>query len=383
MNKIKANERDVNNGIIKSKYNNLFFQNSFKTKKSNDMLSLDSQENSKKSLNFEILKPRSHTFDMRKSNNNQPIRININNIKLADNNINNKNENVIFLNTNKLPKIIPRLSLSNFNKKNRNINQSPNKLNNNMINSYKFNDFNKTFGIIGFNGITFNNSNNRFRNTSYKINNINNLKPLDSLNDKLRYKLLKEQLLTPNNNLNIDSNANVNNNIIINNEISSEKDKKNINTNKNSFNSKTTINSNNKYHNIINNSLNANIFKNKKMKLEKHDNIAKKDKEDENNSKNEENNDSFINELNDLLSNVKGNNASHKHLLEQIDDSNKTNESDDDDKEPDPRINFEQISRLNKSRPQTSYGGLNARRKNLQSAMENKNNRPATSNISE
>ena len=183
---------------------NLFFQNSFKTKKSNDMLSLDSQENSKKSLNFEILKPRSHTFDMRKSNNNQPIRININNIKLADNNINNKNENVIFLNTNKLPKIIPRLSLSNFNKKNRNINQSPNKLNNNMINSYKFNDFNQTFGIIGFNGITFNNSNNRFRNTNYKINNINNLKPLNSLNDKLRYKLLKEQLLTPNNNLNID-----------------------------------------------------------------------------------------------------------------------------------------------------------------------------------
>ena len=61
-------------------------------------------------------------------------------------------------------------------------------------------------------------------------------------------------------------------------------------------------------------------------------------------------------------------------------------DSDDDDKEPDPRINFEQISRVNQSRPQTSYGGLNARRKNLQSAManiKNKVNRPTTSNIPE
>ena len=41
---------------------------------------------------------------------------------------------------------------------------------------------------------------------------------------------------------------------------------------------------------------------------------------------------------------------------------------------------------MNQSRPQTSYGGLNARRKNLQSAMQNmrnKNNRPATSNVPE
>ena len=66
--------------------------------------------------------------------------------------------------------------------------------------------------------------------------------------------------------------------------------------------------------------------------------------------------------------------------------NSKTIESDDDDKEPDPRINFEQISRVNQSRPQTSYGGLNARRKNLQSAManiKNKANRPTTSNIPE
>ena len=89
----------------------------------------------------------------------------------------------------------------------------------------------------------------------------------------------------------------------------------------------------------------------------------------------------------DLFSNVKSNNDSQPHFHENIvDENNKINESDDDDKEPDPRINFEQISRVNKSRPQTSYGGLNARRKNLQSAMQNvrnKKNRPTTSNIPE
>ena len=65
-----------------------------------------------------------------------------------------------------------------------------------------------------------------------------------------------------------------------------------------------------------------------------------------------------------------------------MDDNYNSNDSDN-DKEPDPRINFEQISRVNKSRPQTSYGGLNTRRKNLQTAFKNLNNRPATSNIPE
>ena len=51
----------------------------------------------------------------------------------------------------------------------------------------------------------------------------------------------------------------------------------------------------------------------------------------------------------------------------------------DEDEEPDPRINFEQINKINKSRPMTSYGGLNARRKNLQSALQKNKNRPTTS----
>ena len=95
----------------------------------------------------------------------------------------------------------------------------------------------------------------------------------------------------------------------------------------------------------------------------------------------EENNDSFINELNDLFSNVKNN---HNDSQPNVEENNKNNESEDDDKEPDPRINFEQINKVNQSRPQTSYGGLNARRKNLQSAIQNvrnKNLRPTTSNV--
>ena len=94
----------------------------------------------------------------------------------------------------------------------------------------------------------------------------------------------------------------------------------------------------------------------------------------------EDNNDSFITELHNLFPNEKRNNDSQQNLNEQIDEIDK-NESDD-DKEPDPRINFEQINRVNKSRPQTSYGGLNVRRKNLQSAFKNRNSRPATSNVS-
>ena len=43
----------------------------------------------------------------------------------------------------------------------------------------------------------------------------------------------------------------------------------------------------------------------------------------------------------------------------------------DNDKEIDPRINFEKINKLNQSRPQTSYGGLNTRRKNLENALQN------------
>jgi hypothetical protein len=47
---------------------------------------------------------------------------------------------------------------------------------------------------------------------------------------------------------------------------------------------------------------------------------------------------------------------------------------------PDPRINFEQINEVNKSRPQTSYGGLNARRKKLQIALKSAKYRTSNNN---
>ena len=58
------------------------------------------------------------------------------------------------------------------------------------------------------------------------------------------------------------------------------------------------------------------------------------------------------------------------------DRSDKSEKSD--DGEPDPRINFEAINKINKSRPLTSYGGLNVRKKNLEGVLE-KYSRPCTS----
>ena len=136
------------------------------------------------------------------------------------------------------------------------------------------------------------------------------------------------------------------------------------------------------------NQINNNLILFKSNKKDK-DEIKEKSKVKENEEKNnvcEENNDSFLNEFNDLFLNVKANKDSQTNFQGNIDENNKNNDSDDDDKEPDPRINFEQINKVNQSRPQTSYGGLNARRKNLQSAMQNarnKNIRPNTSNIPE
>ena len=319
-------------------------------------------------MEFEDLKLRSNTFDKNNSNN-KPIKINLANFHL------NENKNIIntlLINTNKLP----RLSLSNFHKRNSNNNKDLNELKN-----FKINIFNKTSGIIGFKGITFNKGLSTFRNTNYKLNNINNknLKPLISFNDTFKYQLIKEQLFNKNKILN---NNNIDNNIqIIDNNINNEKERKKIIFNKNSFNIKAIIN-NDKNNNPINNNINMNLFKksNKKIKLDKNDNKIIKIKE-ENQIKNnlyEENNDSFIKELNDLFPNSKQNNESQQ----KIDENDDNNESDD-DKEPDPRINFEQINRVNKSRPQTSYGGLNARRKNLQSAFQNRKNRPITSNVPE
>ena len=316
---------------------------------------------------------------------------------IGNNENSDENKKNIFLNTNKLPKIITRLSLSDFHKKSNNNDPGNIQGNNNKVNLNKFNIFNKTSGTIGFKGLSFNSGLAALRNTNYKFNNINNnnsCKILNEHKDTFKGLKTKEQILNQNNtnykNIIKDINKikilqfnNVNFNDI--------QDKKNIHINKNTFNKKTIIHNNNsnKYFNNMNiNQANNNIILFKNIKKEK-DDIKEKYKSIENEEKNnlcEENNDSFINELNDLFSNVKENNDSIQPFQENIEENNKNNESDEDDKEPDPRINFEQINRVNKSRPQTSYGGLNARRKNLQSAIQNernKKNRPTTSNIPE
>ena len=316
---------------------------------------------------------------------------------IGNNENSDENKKNIFLNTNKLPKIITRLSLSDFHKKSNNNDPGNIQGNNNKGNLNKFNIFNKTSGTIGFKGLSFNSGLAALRNTNYKFNNINNnnsCKILNEHKDTFKGLKTKEQILNQNNtnykNIIKDINKikilqfnNVNFNDI--------QDKKNIHINKNTFNKKTIIHNNNsnKYFNNMNiNQANNNIILFKNIKKEK-DDIKEKYKSIENEEKNnlcEENNDSFINELNDLFSNVKENNDSIQPFQENIEENNKNNESDEDDKEPDPRINFEQINRVNKSRPQTSYGGLNARRKNLQSAIQNernKKNRPTTSNIPE
>ena len=105
---------------------------------------------------------------------------------------------------------------------------------------------------------------------------------------------------------------------------------KNLNFNKTYFNNKGTISFNNtfgrKFHKIKKKNGNGN------------------------------NNDSFIDELTNILINV--------NKIEE-EENKEENKSIDNDKEPDSRINFEQIQRVNLLRPQISYGGLNTRKKNL------------------
>ena len=114
-------------------------------------------------------------------------------------------------------------------------------------------------------------------------------------------------------------------------------------------------------------------IKNKEIEneLKRKKNITENKTEINFNSKkniNSKQNDSFIDELTNLLINV--------NMNKNLEEENKQNEDNngksiDNDKEIDPRINFEKINKLNQSRPQTSYGGLNTRRKNLENALQN------------
>lgn len=304
-------------------------------------------------------------------------------------------------------------------------------------------------GFNFVNGITANNenTNKNINSKNYDNNNINNNTNSNFFKDKIKLKVkkdIKDNILF---NLNRERKNHGNENLLLENILSSSPLEKNIlqdssnknsgNSkkkihlfNKNSFNTKFSLFQNNKSNNNVNNIINNNnnTFNNFNVNSSRGNNkIILKVKEEENDinkeslkekvhssqnkreayviiNKNininninkrsenkkievsEENNDSFINELNDILSNVKGENINNNigninnnppERKEELEEREEKEDSDDDDDkaEPDPRINFEQISRLNKSRPQTSYGGLNARKKNLQSALQNNRQR--------
>ena len=94
-----------------------------------------------------------------------------------------------------------------------------------------------------------------------------------------------------------------------------------------------------------------------------------------NNLNNNEN--SFLEEITDILNDVSNNSESksNKNIFNEENNNSyeksfKKDENDDNNKIADPRINFELINNINRSRPQTSYGGLKQRKKNLQSALQ-------------
>jgi hypothetical protein len=167
--------------------------------------------------NMDYLKPRSYTFDTKK----YQIKINRGKINFFGNNTiqryyegnesRNEDRKNIFLNTNKLPKIVTRISLSNFHKKNNNNLEGEMNNNTNLCSTAnKFSLFHKTLGNFGFKGITFNSGLSGLRSTNYKFNinnnnimNLNNIKNncnlLNSHKEIYNHKSQKQKLLTPNN----------------------------------------------------------------------------------------------------------------------------------------------------------------------------------------
>ena len=200
------------------------------------------------------------------------------------------------------------------------------------------------------------NSSNKDEKLNY-INNYNINNNISTINDQNKYLNIKNNLLnTAISNINNKNSFNIYNSPKLN-----HKQNKSNHFNKTYKNNNNLgFNKNNIYLKYYNYNDIQNDFNNLLSDRSKADINTEKDE----NNKNIIKIDSFNEGLNDNYNEYQ-NNGSIK--------------SDDDD-EPDPRINFEQINQINKSRPLTSYGGLNARRKNLQSALQkNRINRPITS----
>ena len=227
---------------------------------------------------------------------------------------------------------------------------------NNFLKDCQFNVNNNISTVNNFHKTKYEdikNSTNKEDKMNYNNYKINNIYPLNNENKYIDIK--KNLISTAINNMNHRNNINIYNS-----------PKLNHKQNKSNHFNKTYKNNNN--YGFINKN-NIYIKYSNEQQNDKTNLLSDRSKRESNNEKNEYNKeffklDSYNEGLNDY--NDYQNSGSAK--------------SDDDDGEPDPRINFEQINQINKSRPLTSYGGLNARRKNLQSALQkNRLNRPVTS----
>ena len=139
----KDKEKIISN-IETNNNNKVFLDNSSRNQISNKILL--NQEEPKNKPNIELLKPKSHSLDKKILINNKTIKMNIGNLDYILNNENkNRINKNIFLNTNRLPKIVQRLSLSNFHKNSNN--KDSNDLKHDYDNNIKLNIFNKTFGF--------------------------------------------------------------------------------------------------------------------------------------------------------------------------------------------------------------------------------------------
>ena len=281
-----------------------------------------------------------------------------------------------------------------FNKISRHIN--PNNASDNLLNYNNNNNNNKIPININIQNININNFNiyNTIdqNNLNYSQKFYNQFKPFNiNLNGKQKQNNFFNKTATNNfrkginnyNNVNISNNSNNNNN---NNKfyydfknhkklkiIDLNKLKKTIEVKEEENETTTTNNNNNIENNNDNNNNNYNNFYNKNNSF-KYRSSSLKTNQRKNIAKNffEENNDSFIKEIADFLSKNNTNNNNNLNKLNEISKESNNDKilEEDENTEPDPRINFEKINRLNKSRPQTSYGQLNTRKKNLQRALQ-------------
>jgi len=304
-------------------YNNININNGYKT--IHNFKRLEQFNNLNNNISFNKINKQMNSNNQKdnvlnyNNNNKFPININIQNININNFNIYNTIDQN---NLNYSQKLYNQF-------KPYNINLNGIKQQKNFFNKTATNNFRK--GINNYNNVNNNSTNNN--KFYYDFKNQRKLKIIDINKLKKTIEVKEEENETTTNNNNIENNYDNNNNNNINN----------------------FYNKNNNFK-----------YRSSSLKTNQRKNISK--------NLFEENNDSFINEIADFLSknNTKNNNNNNLNKLNEISKESNNDKilEEDENTEPDPRINFEKINRLNKSRPQTSYGQLNTRKKNLQRALQ-------------